>query len=131
MIDAQPPTLFEQIRSFAEVLYFLAGIAIAVISWRALGQLDLVKKDIRLRNERAAKEQGIAACHRYLGRFVELSTIEYALRKANKIPDFPGPFDTFDTKQWSNETEQLAKRRYMTLKWLPALNELESIAAVF
>jgi hypothetical protein len=48
-----------QIRSGLELLYFVAGVVVAIGVIYGLKQIALLKKDIRLRNERAAKEKAI------------------------------------------------------------------------
>ena len=130
MIDAQPPTIFDHIRSIAEFLYFLAGIAIAGFSWRALSQVALLKKDIRLRNERVAKEKAIEACQRYSQILVPLANAEYQERSSKKTPEYSGPYDSFDIRSWPRpRIDGMLVRIRANNKWGPVINELEIIAA--
>jgi hypothetical protein len=122
----------EEIRPFIELLYLASGCAIAVFSWRALKQVDLLKRDILLRSERAAKERAIEACQRYLQTYIPLADEDYRDRNEKNIPVYDGPFDSFDFRTWPEIRSDAALKRFKRYeKWLPAMNELESIAATF
>jgi hypothetical protein len=61
------------VRPYLEAAYFIAGILVLLSLVLAARQLNLLRLDINLRNERAAKEKAIVACERYLGPYVEKS----------------------------------------------------------
>ena len=58
------------IRPWLEAAYFAGGIVVAVAVVYGLQQIKLLKKDIRIRNERAAKEKAVEYSGRYLKDFV-------------------------------------------------------------
>ena len=59
-------------RALLEALFHLSGVLLAVAAVLGLQQIRLLKKDIRIRNERGAKEKAIEFSSRYLNNYVEL-----------------------------------------------------------
>jgi hypothetical protein len=65
--------LFESllsVRPYLEIAYYAAGVLLLFGIIITFFQLILIKSDIRLRNERAAKERAIEAADRYFSSFV-------------------------------------------------------------
>jgi hypothetical protein len=52
-------------RPWIELAYFASGIVLAVVALFGLKQISLLKSDIRLRSERAAKEKAIEQAQRH------------------------------------------------------------------
>lgn len=121
----------EQFHAWAEIAYFVAGIIVATVAIIGLQQLRIMKKDMLIRIERAAKEKAIEYATRYLAKYVELSgkfTEEY--RKKDLKP-FSGTVKDFVAGSLSPRELEMATKRVAILSWLPAINELEAISAAF
>lgn len=86
---------FSTVRAYLEAGYFLAGILVILGLFLAYRQLSLLRLDINLRNERAAKEKAITACERYLDSYVKKAGVLYDERKNNKLPEYDGPIGNF------------------------------------
>ena len=61
------------IRNLLELLYFISGLITAIAALLGLKQLQLLKTDIRTRNERAAREKAIEFSIRYSDIFVPMT----------------------------------------------------------
>lgn len=120
------------VRTYLELLYFVSGIVVAVVAIVALQQVRLLKLDIETRNERAAKERAIEAGAKYFSEFVPFLTVYFDECKNEKIPtSYKGSVTTFKMdslpKNWLPDLHS----RMTKFSWLPAINNLESIAAMF
>jgi hypothetical protein len=123
--------MFSTVRSVLEILYFMGGIVVAAASVVALQQLSILKRDIRTRNERAAKEKAIEYCTRYLTTYVRLDAEWSQKRKDAKLPNYEGPVGDFSPGSIPLEYRALARARFAAMAWLPAINELAAISAPF
>jgi hypothetical protein len=122
-----------QIRSWLELLYDVSGIVVAMAVVYGLKQIALVKKDIRLKNERAAKEKAIEYGRRYLRDFVDLLGAHYSACTEAKLGDYSGPIGNFTSGSVLGNAKVAVRstKRYMVRSWLPAINELEALSAAF
>jgi hypothetical protein len=120
-----------QIRSVLELLYFGSGIVVAVGVLFGLQQIGLLKKDIRLRNERAAKENAIQNGRRYLCSYVNLLSTFISEYRAANLNHYSGPIGSFTAESVLPGGKESWGKRYGLESWLPAMNELESISAAF
>jgi hypothetical protein len=119
-------------RPYLEALYFLAGIFLLLVAGYGLKQVRLLKLDIRLRNERAAKEKAIEAAQAYLSQYVPLSNAWSRDQDAQKLPDFRGPIGDFTRESLvSAPAIRDYAARFERATWLPAINALDGIAAAF
>jgi hypothetical protein len=108
----------------------VANVIIAGASVLALVQIFILKKDISVRNERAAKEKAIEYAERYLTVYVKASDKFDVEVRAGKLPDFKGTIGNFDILSLSNEERERARAR-TNLVWLDSANILNSIAAAY
>jgi hypothetical protein len=115
------------IRSIAELLYFLSGVTLAVIATYGIQQIKLLKKDIKLRNERASKEKALEFAERY-ELFVTLYNRFFEESIARKLPSYSGPIGDFSMTSIPRELLHDAHERFK-LDWLASVNKLELIAA--
>jgi len=86
---------FTEVRPWAEFAYFLSTIVLAIVAVFGLQQISLVKRDIRLRSDRAAKEKAIEYSHRYLTIFVPLYDECTHDRTKKGIVGYDGPIGDF------------------------------------
>lgn len=124
--------LIVQIRPYMEVLYFAAGITLAIGLLIARAQLRALQSDLTTRMERAAKEKSIEACARYFQSFVPLVNEFNIASSSFELPDFEFIQDRFSHLDLTKEFKEAEK--VMTangVSALDALNELQLIAAYF
>lgn len=119
------------VRPIAELLYFIASIFLLGGLGLAYRQLTLIKRDIQLRNYRAAAEKAIAACDRYLCEYIPQSKPDFDERVASKLFWYKGPIGDFSHRSIPPILKEECSKRYHLKLWLPPLNRLESIAACF
>jgi hypothetical protein len=120
------------IRPYLELAYFAAGVLLLIGLVITFFQLTLIKNDIGLRNERAAKEHAIEAAIRYLNLYVPLCDANTRDLLEKKIASYSGPIGDFSFA--SNPKSMLAgtiTRMATSSSFHLALNELESISAYF
>ncbi|WP_369719564.1 hypothetical protein AB8Z38_19930 [Bradyrhizobium sp. LLZ17] len=122
---------FSAVRAYLEAGYFLAGILVTFGLFLAYRQLSLLRLDINLRNERAAKEKAITACERYLKSYVRKAGALYDARKNSNLPEYDGLIGNFTRASIPTIFLASATQKLLLETALPALNELESIAASF
>jgi hypothetical protein len=117
------------LRPYLEAAYFVAGVILAAGLIAAFVQIVLLKRDIRTRNERAAKEKAIEAASRYLVDYVRLETVRFSKQLDQKLQSYTGPIGDFSRSsvQYSEKTAQ----RALLPNGLETLNELEAISAYF
>jgi hypothetical protein len=124
--------MIAQLRPWIELLYFVSGVVVAVCVAIGLKQIRLLKKDIRLRNERAAKEKAIEYASRYLCNYVRLSGVFFDEYRAAGLEPYPGPVGDFTPRSFRGlRIAEMAQKRFALGSWLPAMNELEAICAAF
>lgn len=125
-------SLIENIRPYMEVLYFAAGITLAIGLLIARAQLKAFQIDLTIRMERAAKEKSIEACARYFQSFEPLINAFDIAAKPFNLPAVKVKFDSFShtdlTKEFK-DTEKLMTESGVSA--LDVLNELQLIAAYF
>jgi hypothetical protein len=118
-------------RPYLELAYFLAGVLLLVGLLITFYQLTLIKHDISLRNERAAKERAIEAVTRYLSDYVPKSNKVYHAQKEQGLHLYSGPVGDFSFESIPKPLVSRALKRGENTVYLPALNELEAISAYF
>lgn len=114
-----------------ESVYYVAGIVVAVASIVGLGQLSLFKRDIQLRNQRAAKEQAIVYSTRFLTGFARLNQDYADELKARGISPYDGPIGDFSSSSIPTNDPHIVMRRLTADSWILAINELEAISSAF
>lgn len=128
----------EAFRNCAELAYFLSGPALAAIALIALKQLrllrnqiDLMKKDFNIRNERAAKEKAIEYTARY-AQAMDLLEIYFHQLSEKEVPlHYKGPVGDFSPASIPKDWIVQLKIRKEKLGWIKAINELDTIATAF
>ena len=118
-------------RALLEALFHLSGVLLAVAAVLGLQQIRLLKKDIRIRNERGAKEKAIEFSSRYLNNYVELDGKWTLIKDSKKIPRYAGPTGDFTRGSVPPQFREDAIKRFQSQEWLPAMNELAAIASAF
>ncbi len=119
------------VKSYLEALYFLAGILLAGGLGFTYHQVFLIKKDIRIRNERAAAEKAIEACDRYFCSYTNLNGAFFRDRIKAKIGKYEGPIGDFSSESIPKDLKEASAKRFSLTSWLPMMNQLESISAYF
>ena len=120
-----------EFRSWIEIAYFFSGVVLAGVAIVGLQQLNIMKKDMMIRIERAAKEKAIEYSTRYLTVYAELIgkyCLEYREKKLNP---YNGSIGDFTKSSLSKEAIENVKKRAAILSWLPAMNELEAVSSAF
>ncbi|SRR6266700_1807434 len=121
------------LRAILELAYFVSGVLTAGAALFALQQLRLLKFDIKMRIERAAKEKAIEYGSRYLSNYVMLA--KYQVDQTKIFPQYCGPapdqHSSFCRKSLDKHGLGNAWKRWDDERWLPALNELQAIASSF
>ncbi len=130
---ARMEQFFAEVRPWAELAYFTSAAVLAVVSIIGLLQISLLKKDIRLRNDRAAKEKAIEYSHRYLTVFIPLYNTYLADRDKKGFTPYGGAVGDFSPESLRGADRMIARKKGLALaeSCLPALNELQSIASAF
>ncbi len=118
-------------RPLAEFLYFITSILLLGGLGLAYRQLTLIKRDIQLRNHRAAAEKAIEACDRYLCEYILQSKPNYEERIESKLFWYKGSIGDFSESSIPANLKDECAKRFKLKSWLPALNRLEAIAAYF
>lgn len=123
---------YQQARSVLELSYFISTICLTAIAAYGLKQISILKHDIHVRNERAAKEQAVSVSTRFI-KSVECGTRYIDALKAANMTVYSGPVGNFTSASLTKEAQQagLAKFTQFVNHWLGDLNELEAIAASF
>lgn len=121
----------EAFRGLAELAYFISGIVLASVAIIGLKQVRIMKKDMITRMDRAAKEKAIEYSTRYLSNFVSLVSTFCNEYKKHNTTEYKGSISDFTFNSLQEKHLDNAKKRFDILSWLPAMNELQSIAAAF
>jgi hypothetical protein len=119
------------LRCYLELFYFGSGIVLAGVAIYGLKQIRILKRDISVRNERAAKEKAIEYSSRYLNVFVPLIDKYSEAYTSRNLPSYSGPVGDFTSASLSDRHRGLALKRFQVGEWRFAMNELEAIAAAF
>ncbi|WP_115553997.1 DUF4760 domain-containing protein [Xanthomonas arboricola] len=120
------------LRPYLEALYFLAGIGLFVGVLISFRQLRLIKLDIDTRNSRAAKEKALESIECYSNKFVPLSSEYFDQWKAqDDLTYYQGDIGDFSQASIAAEHLENSSKRFRLDKWLPALNQLESLCSYF
>lgn len=125
------PSWLVTIRPYLEILHFLSGILLVVGIGFAFRQLQLMKRDIDLRNDRCAKEKSIEANERYASKYVPLARLLYDQNIASGITSYSGPIGDFTPASIPSDRKNVSLVRLNMDACLPALNELEVISSMF
>jgi hypothetical protein len=126
-----PYALFQEAKDIVELTSYIATIVIAVAAVYALEQIRVMKLDMRIRNERAAKEKAIEYASRYLTRYIELYMPFFEQREKAKLPSYEGEIGDFTLSSLDKSQLATALKRYKLESWLPSMNELQAIASAF
>jgi hypothetical protein len=123
---------YQQTRSILELLYFLSTIGLTGIAAYGLKQISILKRDIHVRNERAAKEQALLVSARFI-KSVEYSNVYFGALKAAGMTLYAGPVGDFTFTTLTNDAKEAAKKKFVPFQklWLDDQNELEAVAASF
>lgn len=121
----------QEIKQWLELAYFTSGIVLACFAAYGLQQIKLMKRDMLVRAERAAKEKAIEYSTRYLSVFCEISRPFYLEYREKKLENYTGPITDFTLTSFPKEHLANAQKRFELSSWLPAMNELEAIASAF
>ncbi len=118
------------VREGLEWAALISQVAVAGTAIFALRQIQVLRQDLRLRMERAAKEKAVEFASRYLGEYVRLNKAWFDERKGvGKL--FEGPYHVdFDLSRIPKDKQADYLKREPGAE-LPALNELDAIAAAF
>lgn len=119
------------VKPYLEALYFLAGILLAGGLGFTYRQVFLIKKDIRIRNERAAAEKAIEACDRYFCSYTNLNGVFLRERIKANVDMYDGPIGDFSSGSLPDGIKEKGAKRFSLSSWLPMMNQLESISAYF
>jgi hypothetical protein len=118
-----------EIRTIAELLYFLSGVVLATVALFGIQQIKLLKRDIRLRNERASKEKTLEFAQTYESH-IELANKFYEECSSKKLLSYDGPVGDFTVKSIPKNFFPFTRKRFDGC-WLDAMNRLEIVAAAF
>lgn len=120
------------IRPYLEALYFLASIGLVIGVLISFRQLSLIKRDIEYRSARTMSEKALEAIECYSSKFVPLSGVFYDDWKSyGTITAYEGPIGSFWCESVPQKHLENSKKRYKLDSWLPALNQLDFICAIF
>lgn len=120
----------QALRPYLETAYFLSGPLLLIVASFGLGQIRLMKRDIALRQERAAKEKAIEYASRY-ARLSKLAMKAVADRTKANLKDYNGMVGDFSMASIPLTMLPISKKRHSIVSWLPVLNELDAIASAF
>lgn len=123
--------MLDSIRPWIEILYFFSSIILAAIGFYGAQQIRLLKKDMRNRAERAAKEKAIEFASRFGTTYVQLQAQIVDEWNKKGISKYMGPVGDFTKNSISqSELKDVIKRvESRTALW--AINELDCIASAF
>ena len=110
------------IRSVLELLFFLSGCVLAVAGLFALQQVNLLKADMTIRNERAAKENAILYITRYLSEYVKVDDASYEKYKSKKLSAYSGPIGDFGPGSIPRGLRKQAAERFKIIEGVFALS---------
>ena len=124
----------QQVRPWLEAAYFLSTLLLAGAAIFGLQQIRLMKRDMQTRSDRAAREKAIEYIARYFSEFVPLNTrfTEECITK-KLIYTYAGSVGDFSYATFPRTHYAAAWKRFKidSHSWMPALNELQTIAAAF
>ena len=124
--------LVSELRPYLEALYFIAGIGLFVGVLISFRQLRLIKLDIDTRNSRAAKEKALESIECYSNKFIPLSSDYFDQWRAQEgLTHYQGEIGDFSRDSIGTECLENSSKRFKLDKWLPALNQLESLCSYF
>ena len=112
-----------------EALFYVSGIIIAIFAGYSAQQIRLIKRDIFLRNQRAASEKAIEYCDRFLtSRLHDQFTVACM---DNNIPyRYDGQISDFSQSSIPDSyRDTWLKRVALYNNWLPVVNEMDVIAS--
>jgi hypothetical protein len=120
-----------EVRPYAEIAYFIAGVGLLIVAGFGLRQLGLLKEDIRTRNLRAAREKAIEAANQYVREFIpSYNRFWHKTRKAG-LSSYDGPVSDFTRKSVEERLLKNAVKRLELTMSTNAFNFLETVAAHF
>jgi len=127
-------------RTLLESLYFLSGIALAVMAGIALKQLKLMveqiklmKSDMRYHADRAAKEKASEAHLALIGALRDFAATPMETVDEVSLPRYyrgPTPED-FSFDSLSDESKESARRRWSSSHLAAFISHIEVVAAMF
>ena len=119
------------IRPYLEAAYFAAGILLLVGLTTTFYQVTLIKNDIKLRNERAAKERAIEGILRYFRNYVPESDLYFREAEEKKLKSYSGPIGNFSIDSTTLSVLTMGLEKLKLPHSYLMLNELEAVAAYF
>jgi hypothetical protein len=119
-----------ELRTIAEFLYFLSGVALAVIAVFGLQQIKILKRDIKVRNDRASKEKALEFVQKYED-FIGLHNAFFRDCVEKKFGMYEGPIGDFSWESIKPAERPNAINRIMLNTSLGAMNKLNLVAACF
>ncbi len=124
--------IFQQIRQWIELIYFISGAMLAGAALYGLQQIRIMKRDMQVRSERAAAEKAIEYITRYVSLYIPLDNKFYDECVVKKLDSYDGPVSDFKFESLPPHYLNRARERFALYSfWLPPLNELNTIAAAF
>lgn len=117
-------------RDLLEKFSFGSTILLALAALCGLRQLTLFKKDIVIRNTRAAKEQAIRCAEQY-AEYSELIGEYLKEREKKGLGSYAGPIGDFSKASIPKEAMNECVKRFAIQSHLAPMNLLEIIAATF
>ncbi len=122
----------EIVRPYAELLFFIAGVGLFIISAYGLRQVRLLKEDMRTRSLRAAREKAIEATSYYLNEFVPQYNKVWTRWQKAGLGSYEGRVDSdFDFDSLPSDVRERGLKRFKMFIGSNAFNAMELVASYF
>lgn len=123
--------IVNHLQPYLEAIYFLSGAGLLVGVTVAFRQLFVIKRDIQIRNQRAAMEKAIEACDSFLTVYIPLINAFFHWKEKAQVGSYGGPVGDFSSDSIPEQERENALKRFEPAEWAPAMNRLESISSYF
>ena len=120
----------EMIKDWPGTVSTISDIVVAIAALIALQQITVLKKDIRLRNQRAAAEKAIEAVSSY-AKFADLTEAFFRDLKAADVSTYKGSVSDFGPDSIPADWKPMLEKRVKIWSWVPAVNAMDTVAASF
>jgi hypothetical protein len=122
-----------EIKPFLEVLYFIAGIVVAIAAVFALKQISIMKKTLQVQSKRDALKITSEQCENYFSKIIELQDQFDRKVKEHDVKYFDGWEVTVqnDSVSVKHRSVPNAQGLEKVIKELDVLNSMESFASFF
>lgn len=114
-----------------EMVYWVAGVAVALFAGLSLRQLTILKSDISTRNERASKEKALDAAKTWADAQEHLRTFISNCNSAQLPNAYSGPITDFFLDSLPENLKSVAIAKEKIHGWAKPINQFEAIAAMF